>query len=268
MAIRANRDVLYSEETKNLLIKNLPIKREAPLHEKKYQNRGYPCLFFARGVLTVEAAFCATAFFLVLFSLLFLFRILVDQNQVQMRLATAVCQYENYGTKLGTLEGLLKNKVLINWEEKEGICYAKQVHDVPFIGSQWFQITVYQQMRIDTYEGKSMISENEVVDEYVYITENGSVYHRHKNCVYLNPGIQSVRYGELSAKRNLSGGKYTICKSCCKDVEFSDNTITYITPYGKSYHKNVNCSGLKRTIRKVSLSEIGSMPPCSKCSLD
>lgn len=266
MVTRAVRDVLYSEETNNLLIKNLPIKREAPLCDKKYQNRGYPYLLFARGVLTVEAAFCATAFFLVLFSLLFLFKIVIEQNQVQMRLATAVCQYENYGTKIGTMEGLLKDKVLIHWKEEEGICYVKQSYDVPFIGSEWFNICIYQQMRINTYDGKSMISESNIVDEYVYIAENGSVYHKYKNCVYLNPGIQNVRYGEISGMRNASGGKYSVCKRCCKNIEFSDNTITYITPYGNSYHKDFKCSGLKRTIRKVKLSDIGNMPPCSKCA--
>ena len=57
MAIRVDRDVLYfpnhSQYNKNNLIGN----GEAPQSKACFGNRGCPCMLFARGSLTVEAAF-------------------------------------------------------------------------------------------------------------------------------------------------------------------------------------------------------------------
>ena len=266
MDIKVNRDILYFEETNNKTIKNLPIQRDAPLHNKKYQNRGYPYSLFAKGVLTVEAAFCATAFFLVLFSMLYLFQMVVKQNQMQMSLAKAAGQYETYGTKVGTIEGWQREHIWIHWEEEQGICYAEQSFELPFLGGRWFRLWVYQQQRIHAYDGKSMVSRDECAEGYVYVAERGKVYHKKRDCVYLNPNIQSIAFGTVDQKRNSSGGKYDACKSCCKEVQLLGNSIIYITPYGDSYHSNIRCPGLKRTVRMLELSKIGNMPPCSKCA--
>lgn len=262
MAIRVNRDVLYFGDINKKSLQSLPIKRDAPPH-KRSQNRGYPCPLFARGVLTVEAAFCGTAFFLALFSLVFLFQILQKQNQIQSCLTQAARQYETYGTKGGSITGLLQEKIVIHWDED--VCYTNQTFDVPYLGGNIFRINTYQQVCINPYDGKSMVSQEEKAAEYVYIAENGQVYHKNENCVYLNPGIQSVSFGEVSQKRNTSGGKYYACHSCCKKLKEEDDKTVYITPYGSSFHSQKNCPGLKRTIRKVALSSIGDMPACSKC---
>lgn len=263
MAIKADRDVLYFEKLLKMI--NLRKQKEAPLHDKQYHNRGCPCLLFLHGSLTVEASFCATAFFLALFSLLYLFQMIEGINRVQMRLASATQQYECFGTKLGTVEGLLKQSVLIQWDEEQGICFVQQIKQIPFLGENFFKVPLYQQMKISDYQGRSMVSGNTDTGEYVYIAENGRVYHRNKGCVYLNPGIQSMRYYRALEQRNSSGGKYKKCKSCSSGVKLVDSMVVYITPYGDSFHINRNCSGLKRTVRKVKLSEIGNMPKCSKC---
>jgi hypothetical protein len=214
--------------------------------------------------LTVEAAFSATIFFLALFSLLYLFSFLSGMGQVQMRLASAVQQYEAFGTKLGTAEGILKESVLLQWDEDKGICYVKQKKTIPFLGGSFWKVNLYQQMKINDYQGRSMVSEENTPQVYVYVTENGRVYHRDKGCVYLNPGIQSTRYDLTGSLRNRSGGKYGSCKSCCKGVALTAKSIVYLTPYGDCYHTDKKCSGLKRTIRKLLLSKTG-LPACSKC---
>lgn len=269
MGIKADRDVLCFDDTgkqPDKLSNNIKIlqkSKEAPPNFKD-QGRGRPCLLFT-GSLTVEAAFSAVLFFFALFSLLYLFVMLFGVCQVQMRLASAVQQYECYGTKAGTVEGLLKQQVLIWWDEKSEICYVKQKREIPFLGGQFFGVCLYQQMKINRYEGESMASAAETEGEYVYIAENGRVYHSDKGCIYLNPGIQSMRYNRVESCRNRSGGKYGTCKICCKEAKITEKTVVYITPYGDSFHLDKACSGLKRTIRKVLLSEIGKMPPCSKC---
>lgn len=218
-----------------------------------------------RGSLTVEASFCATAFFLALFSMLYLFQMLAGINQTQMRLASAVQQYECFGTKLGTAEGLLKQSIWIQWNEKKEICFAEQLVKIPFLGGEFFQIPLYQQMKISRYQGKSMVPDDKDTEEYVYIAENGSVYHKKQECVYLNPNIQGMEYQKAMRQRNRSGAKYKLCRRCSRNMQFTDNTVVYITIYGDSYHITKGCSGLKRTVRRVKLSETGNMASCSKC---
>lgn len=97
---------------------------------------------------------------------------------------------------------------------------------------------------------------------YVYITETGTVYHKNRGCSYLNPSIHSVSSGMLESLRNRGGGIYYACPLCA-DRRIRGNY--YITDYGTNYHTSVNCSGLKRTIYEVKLSEVGGKGACSKC---
>ncbi len=98
---------------------------------------------------------------------------------------------------------------------------------------------------------------------FVYITETGTVYHKNRGCSYLNPSIQNIGAGELESIRNKSGGIYYPCP-LCDDIVVSGGTF-YITDYGTDYHTSAACSGLKRTIYTVRLSEVKGRGACSKC---
>lgn len=266
MVTKADRGVLYFERTVVFyMMINLHLKVERPSFLEN-QNRGHPCSLFRRGSLTVEASFSATAFFLALFSLLYLFQMLFEMNLIQLRLATAVWQYEALGTRMGTVEGMLKEKVLLQWDEEKEICFVERTEKIPYLGGRFFGINLYQQMKTNTYKGRSMFSEYSGTKEYVYVAENGSVYHRSRDCVYLQPEIHSIEYGKVSSQRNNSGGIYRVCKSCSEEVVFTEDMAVYITPYGDRFHVNTACSGLKRTVKKIELSKVGNLPPCSKCA--
>lgn len=99
-------------------------------------------------------------------------------------------------------------------------------------------------------------------ETYVYITETGTVYHKNRSCSYLNPSIRNISAGELENIRNKGGAIYYACPLCDGKV-ISGNC--YITDYGTSYHTSITCSGLKRTIYEVKLSEVGGRGACSKC---
>lgn len=99
-------------------------------------------------------------------------------------------------------------------------------------------------------------------ETYVFITETGSVYHKNRGCSYLNPSIQSVSPDALENFRNRGGGIYYACPLC---DELSMGGSCYITDYGTNYHTSITCSGLKRTIYEVKLSEVGGRGACSKC---
>lgn len=107
--------------------------------------------------------------------------------------------------------------------------------------------------------------ENAQDDTIVYITETGRVYHRKLSCTYLKLSISQAVYRDLTFLRNSSGGKYKACEKCCKQKEIAPQSLIWITNYGDRYHTSNSCSGLKRNIREIRLSEVGSRTPCSKC---
>ena len=98
-------------------------------------------------------------------------------------------------------------------------------------------------------------------EEYVFITQNGTVYHRNRNCTYLNPSIKAVLYENLKEERNENGAIYYACEKCGN----TKKSVVYITDQGTRYHTSLECSGLKRTIYSIPISEVGGRSPCSKC---
>lgn len=100
-------------------------------------------------------------------------------------------------------------------------------------------------------------------EEWVYITPTGSAYHKDPNCSYLNPKIYSAVSSKIGGYRNESGEIYRQCESC-RDITLTG--ICFYTEYGNRYHSTLKCSGLKRTIYSVLLSEVEGRHLCSKCA--
>lgn len=100
-------------------------------------------------------------------------------------------------------------------------------------------------------------------EEWVYITETGSVYHSVSTCSYLNLSIRSVAREQLESLRNESGGVYRSCELCANQTNACGNV--YITNQGNCYHNDLRCSGLKRTVYMIRLSEAGGRSACSRC---
>lgn len=96
--------------------------------------------------------------------------------------------------------------------------------------------------------------------ETVLVTETGTVYHRDENCPHLKLSIRRVARSDVDSMRNRSGGKYHPCERCR-----GSGSSVYITEYGDRYHSSLTCSGLKRTIKSVPLSEVKNRRACSKC---
>lgn len=113
------------------------------------------------------------------------------------------------------------------------------------------------------WTGWSPAGENESTDEWVYITETGTVYHTNSTCTHLNLSIQSVNYSQVSGMRNENGGKYEECILCAEKAAIGGHV--YITNQGDCYHYDLNCSGIKRTVQMVRLSEVGARRKCTRC---
>ncbi len=100
-------------------------------------------------------------------------------------------------------------------------------------------------------------------EQWVYITETGSVYHSTSTCSHLELSIRSVQREQITELRSENGGKYYKCKEC-GGRENAWGTV-YITNQGNRYHNDLNCSGIKRTIYMVRLSEVEERRSCSRC---
>lgn len=251
-------------------------KREANPFNSSKKTRGCHCMLlrFFRGSMTVEASLVTPIFFIAMFSLFYLLQIMFDIQNVQGQLRDAASQYACYGTKFQTVQTLIKEKKVICWRENsvepegDGICFVDYKIKVPFLGEKFFSVHLYQQTAVSKYNGKSMIPTDGLSDEeYVYVTVTGKVCHKNIDCSYLKPSIRAVLSTEAGNKRNVSGGKYYACDSCCKGKSASDFKEVFITSYGECFHCKKACPGLKRTVRKVKKSETG-LPYCSKCGRD
>lgn len=218
--------------------------------------------------ITVEASLVVPIFFLAIFVFMYLFECLLTQNDLQDQLGESAKNYAFYGVQvpcIQTKEGTVRQ---VGWNVKDGTgyCDSEVQHAIPGLPSWLLQMRLYQRVQVHDYAGKSMVSEDTAGnDEYVYVAENGTVYHMDIGCTYLRLGIQSVGSGVLDSLRNQSGGKYKPCESCMGEQSATDYSFVYITPYGARYHRTKDCSGLRRTVRRVLRSAVSGLPPCSKC---
>lgn len=100
------------------------------------------------------------------------------------------------------------------------------------------------------------------VEQYVYITEQGSVYHLTSGCTYLDIRTNSVAHDEVEDLRNNSGGIYYSCANCYDTT----TTLYYVTQYGTRYHTSAQCTSIERDVIAIPISEVGGRPLCSRCN--
>lgn len=99
-------------------------------------------------------------------------------------------------------------------------------------------------------------------EELVYLTRSGTAYHKSRSCIYLNPSIRMMERSQAQTAVNADGSRYLPCAVCQ-----GNTALVYVTDTGNRYHSTAACSGLKRTIESVPLSEALAMGrhACSKC---
>lgn len=112
----------------------------------------------------------------------------------------------------------------------------------------------------DTDDGKE--NDNE---ELVYVTKFGTVYHKNLTCTHLKFSISLVPYEQVAYERNEAGGKYNRCHTCVKGDSEVEGREVYIAKTGDRYHLTLNCSGLKRLVSQIPISEVEGRTPCKRC---
>lgn len=119
-----------------------------------------------------------------------------------------------------------------------------------------------EKMRVKVWNGYVKGGKSNIdIETIVYVTETGVVYHKDYRCNYLDLTVKTVSRDEVGNLRNKDGSKYYPCEYCASGI--GENI--YITDYGNRYHSSTTCSGLKRKIYAVPLSEVKGKGACSKC---
>lgn len=126
------------------------------------------------------------------------------------------------------------------------------------------KVRVIQRARIRAWTGYDASNDGtDSEEEIVYITQYGSVYHVDISCTHINLSIAQVSESQVRNLRNNSGGKYYECELCGDE---QGNGSLFITNTGDRYHKRRDCSGIRRGIMAVPISEVEGRGPCQRCS--
>ena len=94
------------------------------------------------------------------------------------------------------------------------------------------------------------------VEQMVYVTESGGVYHKNPGCSYLNVSLKQIPGTSV-------GDHYSACETCSRNQKPAG--VVYVTEHGNRYHNLESCSGLKRSVRLVRVSSVSDMGVCSRC---
>lgn len=124
-------------------------------------------------------------------------------------------------------------------------------------------IKIERRVRCRKWTGWNRENDNGEDEIWVYVAETGTVYHRSRECSHLRLSVTAVSKNRVGEKRNENGGKYHECERCAEKNR--GQSTVYITGQGDRYHYDLQCSGIKRTISMIRLSEVGERSPCSRC---
>lgn len=129
----------------------------------------------------------------------------------------------------------------------------------PFSGILELSMPVSVQTSHRVWSGKEMEGDEE--EEMVYVTRTGKVYHDSLSCTHLKLSVRDVPLSQVDKLRSEDGSKYYPCELCGN----RKGTTVFITNYGNRYHVSRNCSGIRRDIRSIPISQVGDRGLCSRC---
>ena len=277
-------------KNEDLLIPSQPIYHSEPervslsaskLLQKLLQNR-------KKASVTVETAVAVPVFFLAVVTLLYLLEMMAVHTAVRggLQYAGKKATKENCVTQMVMPSRLERDLVYAAGEDRlgrsivEGGSSGIDCSDskmsvrtgigrltaeyrvripVPLFGIA--PVKCSETIKIKTWSGyeREGLADNE--KDTVYVTETGLVYHRDYHCSHLDLSIQMTHRDALPGLRNENGGKYYPCEHCVK----GNTGNVYITNSGDRYHSSLTCSGLKRTIYAIPISEAAGKGACSRC---
>lgn len=135
--------------------------------------------------------------------------------------------------------------------------------NIPVLGYK-YKLFNTQRTYFKSWIGDSLDVMSSNKDKIVYITSTGTVYHTNKNCSHINLSLVRVKFKDILSLRNNSGGKYYKCDKCVKS-KISGEQLVFIATNGTKYHLFNQCSGIKRNVKEIKISEVGKRSLCKRC---
>ena len=253
-------------------------------HRKVFENtigQEAPQSASSSASLTVEAALVFPLFLFATVGMLFFFRVLQVEHMTYGALCAAGSRmsletgegegslvkavgyfYGKLAQKDFSYRYIVSGKAGMRWRETElsgeyidlRLQYDCKI-PVPLFGQK--KVPIAQKVRIKKWTGYQGNAGESGQEQWVYVAENGTVYHLTRTCTHLQLSIHSI--GKNAAKQ----AGYGPCERCTKEQD--DGVGCYITDEGERYHTKLSCSGLKRTVYMVRLSDVGGEKACSRC---
>lgn len=248
------------------------------------------CLWAAKGSITIEAALAIPMFFLAVLALFYMMEVMSIRTSVRngMQYAAKHAVEDCYLVQMVSPSKLesdivraigserLERSIVvdgssgISCQESRmsmltGILEMEVTYQVklPIPVFATTPVRMRETMRMKGWNGYKSSFGDKDDDETVYITETGMVYHRDYHCNYLELSIRTVSAETVENLRNNDQERYHPCEKC---VHGSAASQVYLTDYGNRYHNSLNCSGLKRTVYAIPISEAVGKGACKKCS--
>lgn len=214
------------------------------------QKRMSACLHKLPAAISVEAALVIPLFIFFIANMMMIILFFKDYSQTLSKLQQSV---RSVALTANNSEG---NSEIIS--KQEDLVLAPLIKVIGFDSTSTTVKVIYRKWTGYDISGiKCEVSE----DEYVYVAEYGSVYHCNRACKHLSVSIKMVSSNDIENIRNKFMEKYTMCEIC----KGAGSGILFITEGGNKYHGSASCSGLKRSVKTIKLSEVEGMPACSEC---
>lgn len=207
-----------------------------------------------RGSLAVETALVLPIFFLGMVTLISFMDIYKMQTEHLTTLCTRAKQTGMYAYLAG--ENGPKNITL-----PDMYTYKPFGGLIPLPG-----VVIYNHVKVHAWTGTEYPDnggEQGEVEQMVYVTASGSVYHRNPGCSYLNVSLKQIPGSSVKSSSNQYGEHYSACETCSRNQNPAG--IVYVTEQGNRYHNLESCSGLKRSVKLVKASSVSGMSACSRC---
>lgn len=125
-------------------------------------------------------------------------------------------------------------------------------------------ITFVEQLMMKGWTGYEKGGMGNNVNDTVYITDTASVYHKDYHCSHIDLSIQMVAGSSVGELRNAYQGRYHACSKCARGNGNPKGAV-YVAKEGDCYHTSLGCSGLKRKVYAVPLSQVVGKGACSRC---
>lgn len=224
---------------------------------RKLSGKASFCTFFQRirrASLGVETAMVLPLFFLGMITIISFMDIYKVQTEHLMKLCEKTKEAGMYAY---VLDGNGPDEVTL-----PDVYSYQPVGGIVPLPKVWMHNTI----KVHAWTGRAYEAFEDSVqeeEEMVYVTESGGVYHRNVSCSYLNVSVSQVGGSRISSMKNSYGENYEPCEICSRSQKPAGTV--YITKKGNRYHNLVSCSGLKRTVRMIKISETGGLPACNRC---